>query len=128
MKRNSFNLCVLSGLLLAMTLAAVAQEEPNLARGLTPYGSYNEGNIDNVNLSNGNVNIRMDLWRVPQRGKLNLDYFWMYNNKSFFVEEACDINAGCTDFWSTRGLEVSISNSLNVGASSRNEIYGIGGN
>ncbi len=129
MKTTAFRYCMLFAALFFVACSAPAQQEPNLEQGLRPHGSYQGGNIDAVNLSNGNVTVKTDLWRVPQRGgKLDLDYFWMYNNKSFFVNETCDVNGVCTDFWDSRGVGVAIGNSLNVAYSSEYQVVGIGGN
>ena len=45
-----------------------AQITPDLAEGLTPYQSFQAGDFDAVNLSNGNVLIRIPLLSYPQRG------------------------------------------------------------
>src|SRR6516225_7316707 len=65
---------------------AAAQQGHNAQQGYTLFGSFQGGDIDSVNLSNGNLVLQGPLWRVPQRGgKLDLDYFFLYNNKSYFV-------------------------------------------
>src|SRR5260221_2727019 len=115
MTSNRLSLCVLCGLLLFMTIAGVAQEQPNLEQGLRPYGSYHSGDIDNVNLSNGNLSVQKGLWQVPQRGKLDLDYFFTTNNKNYFINQMCDPTSGCFNYWDVRGdLSVSITNSQAV--------------
>jgi RHS repeat-associated protein len=79
---------------------ANAQDNPNLEIGFKPYGSYQGGNIDVVNLLNGNLSIYQSLEHFPQRGgKLDFDYRLQYNNKSWFINEFCDPAIGCSDTW-----------------------------
>ena len=77
-----------------------AQQEPNLERGYKPFGSYQGGDIDSVNLMNGNVVIHKPLRSYQQRGsKLGIDYSFRYNNKGFEISEFCDSFDACTDQW-----------------------------
>jgi RHS repeat-associated protein len=99
---NKNRLCVLIAVGFACLgiCSAYAQQEPNLETGLRPYGSYQGGDIDSINLSNGNVTIKTGLWGVPQRGgKLNMEYFLVYNGKGYFMDTSCDPNSSCTNFW-----------------------------
>src|SRR6266404_1861745 len=123
--KTAITILALLGTLFVGSLAA-AQEEPNLAQGLTPYGSFQGGNIDSVNLSNGNVVANMGLWRIPQRGgKLNVEYSWIYNNKSFFVNEFCDATLGCSDLWQPIQLGVQISNPQGASLQVQNIVTGM---
>src|SRR5215470_2578650 len=115
MKPASINFRLFLGLLFVLSICAAAQEEPNLERGLQPYGSYQGGNIDTVDLKNGNVTIKMTMWRNPERGdKLDVENFWLYNGKTFQMEQTCDPTNGCQVFWNMRTLGVVLSNSLAV--------------
>ena len=52
---------------------AVAQNDPTLDIGLKPYGSYHGGDLDSVNLTNGNLTLHIPL----SRGAKGL--FWKHN-------------------------------------------------
>ena len=47
---------------------ARAQDDPQLSAGFMPYGSFHSGEIDSVNLANGNVIFHAPLIAFPQRG------------------------------------------------------------
>jgi len=80
------NLNVLSLVtVLFCSLIATAQEGFDVQKGLTPYGSYKGGDIDSVNMMNGNLTLHIPLLSFPQRGKsLNLSYS-IYNNDKQFI-------------------------------------------
>ena len=77
----------LTSSILLYALASTAQEDPNLEQGLKAYGSYHGGSIDTVSLTNGNLFVQIPLFSYPQRGKLNLDYVILYNNKGWAIEQ-----------------------------------------
>jgi RHS repeat-associated protein len=81
-------------------LSAFAQQNPNLETGFKPYGSYEDGAIDTVSLTNGNLIVHIPLWSYPQRGsvKRNITAFWT-NNKHFWVFQSCNRFGICTDSW-----------------------------
>lgn len=89
--RGRINLCSFQSFLLILVASillgcpvAIAQATPDLEQGLKPFGSYDGGNIDSVNLSNGNVNLHVPLLSYPQRGsKLPLRFLIQYNNKGY---------------------------------------------
>jgi hypothetical protein len=86
--------------ILSLGRFSFAQDDPNLEIGLKPYGSYQAGKIDVVNLDNGNVSLYQILRHIPQRGgKLDIDYFFRYNGKSYTVDSNCDPVAGCNPTW-----------------------------
>src|SRR5262249_50710844 len=129
MKRHWNKMGQLLGLLFALTLCAAAQEEPNLERGFQPYRLYQGGNIDTINFLNGNVTVKMELWRTPERGgAIDVDNFFLYNSKTYEVQQYCDATSACEIFWSQRVLGVGISNSLAVGMDWQNVVMGIDGN
>ncbi len=77
------------GILLAtMAVSAIpslAQQPPDLDQGMKAYGAYQHGDIDSVNLANGNVTLHIPLVSYPQRGgKLKLGYEIIYNNKGWY--------------------------------------------
>ena len=51
-------------------VSAFAQNDPTLDTGFKPYGSYQGGDLDSVNLSNGNLVVHIPLAGYPQRGSL----------------------------------------------------------
>src|ERR1051325_4799080 len=81
-------------------LSSRAQTNPNLAIGLTPYQSYDNGNIDSVSLLNGNLSVNIPLFSYPQRGSLTARYAITYNDKNWFVSEQCkDTESPCVLTW-----------------------------
>lgn len=67
--------------------SAIAQITPDMARGLTPFASYNQGDIDNYNPANGNLFLKIPLLSYPQRGRnLHLDYYIYYNDKQWQLD------------------------------------------
>jgi hypothetical protein len=49
------SLLILASLLSLFSGMLRAQDNPNLQNGLVPFGSYDGGNFDTINLSNGNL-------------------------------------------------------------------------
>lgn len=73
-------------LLLFLALVAVApvqaQEHPNVARGFNPSGAFAAGDIDNVNLFNGNLVINLPLGQsYPVNGGLSYRLNLVYNSQ-----------------------------------------------
>jgi len=95
--------------ILMFTKFAVTQAT-DLAPGLQPYQSYHGGDLDQVNLSNGNLHVRIPLISYPQRGgKLKLDYALEYDGKGLSVQPVCVPNypgpPDCSTFaWTKEGL------------------------
>jgi hypothetical protein len=68
---------LLSGLVVLLFLfsfkAQCQAPGPEIQQGMTPYASFQDGEIDSVNLGSGNVVIHTPLVSYPQRGgKLRL--------------------------------------------------------
>ncbi len=80
-----------------------AQSDPSLAQGLIPYLSYQGGNIDNINLTNGALNITIPLIGYPQRGgALKLNFSAVYNSKAWARTLHCvgsGTNQSCLWLW-----------------------------
>src|SRR5581483_11178118 len=76
-------------IIIALSVWARSQENPNIEQGLKPYGSFQGGNIDSVDLTNGNLNIKVPLWSVPQRGALKFNYSIVYNHKNWYNKLLC---------------------------------------
>jgi RHS repeat-associated protein len=72
---------LLLALLLAAALPAAAQQHPNTARGFNSSGSFNPGDIDNINLFNGNLVIRIPIGQTyAVNGGLSFQLTLVYNN------------------------------------------------
>ena len=85
MKRALFSLFLVS----AISTLARAQMPPSLDQGLKPYGSFQHGNIDSVNLANGNLVFHAPLVSYPQRGgKLSLTFELLYSAKGWYPYQA----------------------------------------
>jgi RHS repeat-associated protein len=96
--RRLYWLCVL--LIVGVSAQTVfAQDDPNFEIGLKPFGSYQMGNIDTINLSNGSLGVDIPLLSYPQRGgKLTLDFTLHYFNGSSYQIQACysePFDTGC---------------------------------
>ncbi|MFZ1005678.1 MAG: hypothetical protein WAN65_02500 [Candidatus Sulfotelmatobacter sp.] len=76
-----------------------AQQPDYEQQGLTFYGSYQGGNVDTVNMRNGNVMINIPLVSFPQRGNLSLSYSLSLNNSGFYYVKTCDVQGQCTGTW-----------------------------
>jgi RHS repeat-associated protein len=94
---------------LLISVAAQAQaNSPDIASGLGAYQSFHGGDIDNVNLQNGNLVVRIPLISYPQRGsKLKLTYSLVWNGKPYSYAQVCPtINGGygqCIPAWEPGG-------------------------
>lgn len=64
---------------------AHAQDSMGAQQGLQPYQSYEGGNIDHINMANGNLYVHIPLVDYPQRGSLKLSFGLDSNNKSWIT-------------------------------------------
>jgi RHS repeat-associated protein len=110
--------------LLCVTLrVASAQSDPAnsaLDTGLKPYGSYHGGELDSVNLTNGNLTVHIAIASYPQRGALGYSPRVTYNNKGWYVVPNCNKTTGiCSPYWAWKGngvsLDMSSEHSFGVG-------------
>ena len=82
---------------LAVCSGALAQEAARPDRGTGPNRSYAISDIENINLQNGNVNLRIPLASLPPiaGGKLSMGAIARYNSKLWdvlrFQEDAPDL-------------------------------------
>ena len=91
-------------LLFSFTVPMLAQAPgPEIQQGMLPYGTFQDGAIDSVNLGNGNVVLHIPLIEYPQRGgKLRLSFKLFATNKSWRI-----YNNGVTQsyvIWGQPGL------------------------
>ena len=89
-----------SGLVFLLSIAA-AQTNPNLETGFKPFGSYDEGTFDTVNLATGNLTISYPLLTYPQRGSQHeASERIYYNGKAWGAFPVCNLQTGdCTYSW-----------------------------
>jgi hypothetical protein len=73
-----------------------AQGDPIFEQGFKPFGSFQGGDIDTVNLLNGKIGLHIPLFSYPQRGGvLNIDYHLDYAGPLFLnIETDCGGGAG----------------------------------
>lgn len=72
-------LILILGVVVLAPLSTPAQQDPPFELGLKPFGSYHGGNIDNINVMNGQLGLDIPLISYPQRGgRLKLDYHLRY--------------------------------------------------
>jgi RHS repeat-associated protein len=95
MPRSLVSFFIAAFVLLAPVVSA--QVDPNVEQGLKPYGSYHGGEIDKINLANGNLFVRVPIYSLPQRGnKLHFGFSLQYNNKGYTLNTtgSCPIPKG----------------------------------
>jgi RHS repeat-associated protein len=79
-----------------------AQDNPNLQNGMVPFGSFNGGDFDSVNLYNGNLVIHIPLFNYPQRGSLPGQFKLLSNTKNFYAVQSCNSRLEtCTVRWNS---------------------------
>jgi hypothetical protein len=80
-------------------LAALAQAANE--QGINPYGSYHGGDLDQVSVQNGHLELRIPIKDYPQRGgKLGLTFIVRYHNAVWNERKSCPpISGGCLYFW-----------------------------
>jgi RHS repeat-associated protein len=68
----TFGLCYLG-------VNAHAQNDPIFEQGFKPFGSFQSGDIDSVNILNRELNLHIPLYSLPQRGgKLHMGFYLPY--------------------------------------------------
>jgi RHS repeat-associated protein len=76
--------------LVFLPLFAYAQQDPAVAHGLKPYGTYNGGDIDLVSVENGKLDLHAPLASYPQRGALSMNFTIRYWAPSYEVDKDCE--------------------------------------
>jgi RHS repeat-associated protein len=87
-------------IVLFLSILCVAQQNPNLAGGPNPYGSYHGGDIDSVSMVNGALILHQPVASYPQRGSLSAGYFLIANSKNWTTAWAAN-NANGGYYWAT---------------------------
>ncbi|HKI04139.1 MAG TPA: hypothetical protein VKK31_19320, partial [Thermoanaerobaculia bacterium] len=91
MSCRSIVVLALVGVLLLAFLPAAAQQHPNTARGFGASGSFNPGDVDSVNLFNGNLVIRIPIGQsFPVNGSLSYGLSLVYNNNVWDYQQLPD--------------------------------------
>ncbi len=104
MKRHAIRVCMLLALFVSGCAGwSMAQDQDDIRQGINAYGTYRGGDIDLVSMTNGNVTVQIPLVSYPQRGKLNLGYRLVYNNKIYAQRVICIIDE-CTTYVGLRSL------------------------
>ncbi len=71
---------------LTMVFSGASAQTIDLAKGLSPFAHYQDGNFDHINLDNGNIYVAIPLLSYPQLGHdLTLDFFIRANNKQWRI-------------------------------------------
>jgi RHS repeat-associated protein len=77
--------------------SAHAQDDPMFEAGVKPYGTYNQGTVDTVDLLSGNLTVDIPLMSYPQRGgKLGMNFIFHYQSGPAALEDFCDGEGDCT--------------------------------
>jgi hypothetical protein len=109
MKTNLLMRLLIATLFFAcVSSSAKAQTTPDVLEGLTPYQSFHGGDFDSINLSNGNVLLRIPLVDYSQRGgALKLGFTFVENSKVAAAGEKCFGSSGCEYIWYSYTATVS---------------------
>lgn len=92
-----------------------AQDTPDLASGLTPYGSFQGGDIDSINLPTGNLFVHIPIIGYPQRGgKLRLNFQLMGNGKNLAAYQICPTKTDCFYTWTVHNSPLSLADDQKV--------------
>ena len=84
-----------------------AQTAPVLEEGLKPYGSFQGGDLDSIDLASGNVTLHVPLISYPQRGLLKLDFFLRDNNRNWVVNQRYS-GSTLNENWIWKGTGVTV--------------------
>ena len=82
---NMKNITTLALIILAFGISTFGQSEPiDPKRGATAGASFSLSDIENINLTNGNLMLNMPLVSLPKsRGGLSGSMGWTYNSKNY---------------------------------------------
>src|SRR5579864_7649521 len=74
-----------------MSSFLLSQSAPSIENGFKSFGSYHGGELDTVNLQNGNLMFHVPVSSYPQRGgKLSVNYLVQGSSKNWQVETWTD--------------------------------------
>ena len=90
MKKSLALSCLFLVALISKT--SIAQVTADIAQGQSPYGVYQVGNIDSVNVVNGNLSLRIPLLNYPEVGQdLRMDFHIYSNDKQWYIGNFKDV-------------------------------------
>jgi RHS repeat-associated protein len=95
---RSMPVLLLIALLIAFAQAAFSQTAATPEVGDNPYKSYSGGDIDHIQMQNGNLYLRIPLLSYPQLGKLDLSFSILANSTQIEELASCDESGDCT-YW-----------------------------
>src|SRR5580658_1552950 len=98
----------------ATTVWSPAQDPDDLQQGIKAYGTYRGGDIDSVSMTNGNLIVDIPLADYPQRGKVQVGYKLIYNNKNYAQKTICQAD-NCTTYVDLRSLSSPLKPVLDQG-------------
>src|SRR5271155_630318 len=113
--KSAIGFCALVSVLMVGCAEWCAAQDPDyIQQGIKAYGTYQAGNIDVVSMTNGNLTIHIPLVSYPQRGKLDLGYYLVYNNKNYVVKtlQEGDQQVTMIDFMSDSHFGVPLGSPL----------------
>jgi RHS repeat-associated protein len=97
-----FSKPALAVLALGLFALSAQAQDPTTAddeKGISPYGSYNGGDIDSVGLTTGVLNLNFPLLDYPQRGKLHLSFNMIYVDDYQHYAYYCAPHGTCNLYW-----------------------------
>jgi RHS repeat-associated protein len=126
MKR--YRLFVAATLILWLAVSSAAQNQhPNQARGFNANGVYSAGDVDHVNLFNGNLTVTIPIGQpYPVNGRLSYSFTLVYNSNPWSPREVCpttvDLSQQSSTFLSIQPRvvynndgQIIVSEQVNVG-------------
>jgi RHS repeat-associated protein len=106
---------------------ASGQDDQLFETGQNPYRSYQNGNIDSINLFSRGLNVDIPLISYPQRGgKLGLNFVLHYLNLGSWYDYSCPSSGcyySCSSIWPLSGFSVIQAGTL---SSSQESCVGTG--
>ena len=99
-------------LVTSVSIISEAQVTADVAQGQSPYGVYQVGNIDSVNVVNGNLSLHIPLLSYPQRGKdLRMDFYIFANDKKWYIGNLQDVQqANGQSYWEGQWMGPVVQN------------------
>lgn len=101
-------------IILVSSVTVMAQVDPNLESGVKNFGSYQGGDVDVVNLANGNVTVKIPLAAYGQRGSMPaVGYVLLDNGKKWSAVKNAQLTV-VPDQWVVSQNALAVVTSLDV--------------
>jgi len=95
-----FTLPVLFLIILTAMSILGAQTQPNVENGFKPYGSYDGGSLDSINVQQGSLVLHIPMpFSYPQRGALSAPNVLRLSSNAWSEQEYIAPNGGTTFYW-----------------------------